>query len=155
MCVFLNHTDNISAFRKGETESKSEAFVEGGCCCRAQSAVTDNWDKIKLVIFYSSLSFGCRKYTSLSSPSISRNLKSSRTDGRLGAIIQHLAFARFVRRISQDKDFNPHKGNPVIYKFNSSTYRKSQFHGLCLGVSPRACRSGVLLHIPDGEPKLS
>lgn len=66
------------------------------------------------------------------------NLKSSPTDGQLGTITQHLPFACFVHGISQDKDFNPHVRNPVTYEFSSSTHRKSRFHRLCLGASPRA-----------------
>lgn len=66
------------------------------------------------------------------------NLKSSPTDRQLGTIIQHLPFACFEHGISQDKDFNPHMRNPVTYEFSSSTYRKSWFHGLRLGASPRA-----------------
>lgn len=108
------------------------------------SSVTDNapapgWDKIKLGFFSVPCYLGAANTSlSLSPPSISHNLKSSPTDGQLGMIIRHLPFASFAPCISQDGGFNPHMRNPVIYKFNSSTDRKSQFHGLCLGAGLRA-----------------
>lgn len=120
--------------------------MEGDCRRTAQSpsSITDSapalgWDKINLGFFPAPCYLGAGNTSpSLHPPSVSHNLKSSSTDGQLGTITQHLPFACFVHCTSQDKDFSPHMRNPVIYKFNSSTYRKSQFHGLCLGASPRA-----------------